>query len=314
MNRLVRKYTALVNSRGGLRRTLRRHGLVRLLDAGFREAWISTGMHVLRMLGRQPGKEYGWLEALLFPTCEYWLRYEQVVKGLEAFGIAGLHTLVEVSSGRGGIGWVLRKAELQTCLVDRSAELLLDARGGKAWRVCADASHLPFADNSFDAAISLDTVEHLPRELRAPFLGELKRIARRAVVVTCPIQSADGEYQARNFDLRLQGEITHRKGVQPEWLEEHIARGHPTREELSEQLPGANIIGGESCSAWFRFTCLSQRAFFWLFAGVFYLMFLKKRQATPPYRRASLVWKKPAPKDLSPFAEAANRVDGVALA
>jgi len=314
MNNLIRKYRAVVQSRGGLRRTLNRHGIVRMMDAGLREAWISFGICILRAFGRQPGKDYGWFEAVLFPTCEYWLRYAQVVKGLEAAGVNELQRLVEVSSGRGGIGWVFRRTDLQTCLVDRSLELLQDSRGGNAWRVCADACRLPFADDSFDAAVSLDTVEHLPKELRGTFLQELKRIAKRAVVITCPIQSADGEYQGRDFDLRLQREISERKGVQPEWLEEHIERGHPTREELSEELPGADIKGAETCSTWLRFHLLSRRVLFWLFSGVFYQVFLKKRQSLPPYRRALLVWRKPTRSDLCPVPETANQAEKLGVA
>ena len=249
-------------------------------------------MRVLRMLGRQPGQNYSWLEAIFFPDCGYWIRYTRVLQGVEAAAGDEVRRLVEVSSGRGGVGWVFRKADLRTCLVDRSPELLRDGRGGDAWRVCADASRLPFSDNSFDAAISLDTVEHLPRILRAPFLSELKRIAKKAVVVTCPIQSPAEEYKGRDFDVRLQTEIIGRQGVQPGWLEEHIECGHPTLDELREQLPGVEVTPEESCSTWFRFTSLSLRPLFWVVGGIFYLVSLKKRDLAPPFRRAVFVWKK----------------------
>jgi hypothetical protein len=307
MIKLIAKYNAVFRSRGGLGQTIRRYGLVRLVDAGLREAWVSLGMRILRLLDRHPGKPYGWLEAVLFPRCDYWLRYAQVVKGLEASGAGEVRRLIEVSSGRGGIAWVFRKADFQTCLVDRSPDLLRDGRGGNAWRVCSDACRLPFPDDSFDAAVSLDTVEHLPQPLRASFLEELKRVTKRAVVVTCPLQSADGEFEGREFDLRLHREIAQRRGVQPEWLEEHIERGHPTREALCELLPGATVEGSESCLAWVRFASLYERTFFWPFAGVFYLAFLKKREAMPPYRRGVLVWRKPIEGILTPLTEVANR-------
>jgi hypothetical protein len=306
MNRLLAKYSAVLKSRGGLGRTIRRYGLVRLVDAGLREAWVSCGVRALRLLHRHPGKGYGWLEAVLFPRCDYWLRYAQVLEGMEASTVDEVRRLIEVSSGRGGIAWVFRKADLQTCLVDRSPDLLQDGRGGNAWRVCADACRLPFPDDSFDVAISLDTVEHLPQPLRAPFLSELKRVAKRAVIVTCPLQSGDGEFQGREFDLQLHQAIARRKGVQPEWLEEHIETGHPTREALCELLPGATVKGSENCLAWVRFTSLYERTFFWPFAGVFYLAFLKQRDTMPPYRRAVLVWKKPVEDGLAPVTEVAS--------
>jgi ubiquinone/menaquinone biosynthesis C-methylase UbiE len=306
MNKLIGKYSAVLKSRGGLMQTIRRHGLIRLLDAGLRETWVSLGVGILRLLGRHPGKGYGWLEAVLFPRCDYWLRYAQVVEGLEASGVGEIRRLIEVSSGRGGVAWIFRKADFQICLVDRSPDLLRDGRGGKAWRVCADACRLPFPDDSFDAAVSLDTVEHLPTSLRTPFLQELRRVTKRALVLTCPLQSGDGEFQGREFDLQLYREIAQRKGVQPEWLEEHIERGHPTREALREQLPGATVKGSENCMAWVRFSSLYERTFFWPFAGIFYLAFLKKRDTGPPYRRALLVYKKSVVHDLASMPDAAN--------
>jgi hypothetical protein len=304
--KLIGKYSAVLRSRGGLRQTIRRHGLVRTIDAGLREAWTSFGMRILRLLGRHPGKSYGWLEAVLFPQCDFWLRYAQVMEGLEAAGAGKLRRLIEVSSGRGGIAWVFRDADLQICLVDRASELLRDGRGGDAWRVCADGCQLPFPDDSFDAAISLDTVEHLPEPMRAPFLQELKRVSKRAVVVTCPLQSNDGEFQGREFDYQLHQEISARGGVQPVWLEEHIEQGHPTREVLCRLLPGAAVSGKENCSVWLRFSSLYQKTFMWPFAGIFYVAFLRKLDTAPPYRRGVLVWKKPDGNDCDPMAEAAN--------
>lgn len=314
MNRVIGKYRAVFESRGGLWRTIRRHGVVRMVDAGLREAWISFGMYVLRLLGRHPGKGYGWFEAVFFPTCEYWLRYAQIAKGLGAAEGGKMHRLIEVSSGRGGFAWVLRSSEVQVCMVDRSSELLSDGRGGNAWRVCADGCSLPFPNDFFDAAVSLDTVEHLPQSLRAQFVQELKRVSRQAVIVTCPLQSGDGEFQGRDFDLQLSRDIAARRGVQPEWLEEHIQNGHPTREMLSELLPGASVNGSESCAVWLRFASLYQRTFFWPVAGLFFVAFLKKRDTVGPYRRAVLVWKKPGRSESDAVAEAANLSETTALA
>jgi ubiquinone/menaquinone biosynthesis C-methylase UbiE len=295
-NPIAAKYVAVLKSKGGLWQTIRQYGVLRMIDAGLHDVWTSFGMGMLRVLGRQPGQEYGWLEAILFPDCAYWLRYTRVLKGLEG-NVGAVRRLVEVASGRGGVGWVFRKPDLETCLVDRSPELLRDGRGGNSWRVCADASRLPFLDGAFDAAISLDTVEHLPKDLRAPFLGELRRVVKCGVVLTCPLQSSDGEYQGRDLDMLLQADIVSRRGVQPGWLQEHIQRGHPTLDELREQLPDVRVEGEESCSTWTRFALLAQRPFFWPVAGIYYMLFIKNREnrkRVPPFRRAVLAWKKSA--------------------
>jgi hypothetical protein len=288
------KCSALLADHGGLRSLLRKYGFVRLVDSALREAWESFGMRVLHRLGRGPRSAYGWLDALFSPTCDYWVRYTEVIAALEQIPPALLRSVVEVSAGgRGGIAWALPGTTLGVCLVDLSAQLLGDTRGGKAWRVCADACQLPFADNTFDAAVSLDTVEHLPRNLRGPFLNELRRIARESVIVTCPLQSSDRVFQAREFDLALQDQIAARRGIQPGWLQEHIEQGHPTTEELSQLLPGVRITGSENCSTWLRFASFYQRPFLWPLAGFFYLAILRRNDRLPPHRRGLLVWRKP---------------------
>jgi hypothetical protein len=292
-NTITGKCAAMLETHGGLRAILRKYGIVRLIDGAMREAWESLGMRILHRWGRGPEKTYGWLEGFFSPTCDYWVRYTQVIAALKGLPQGSVRSLVEVSSGgRGGIAWALPGTQLKLCMVDWSTQLLRDPRGGKAWRVCADACRLPFADCSFDAAVSLDTIEHLSRGLRAPFLDELKRVAAKEVVLTCPLQSEDGTFQAGEFDLGLHRKIQERNGVQPEWLREHIEHGHPTKEELSRLLPGAQITGSENCQTWLRFASLYQRAFLWPLAGLFYFAVLRKRDTQPPYRRGLLVWHK----------------------
>ena len=293
-NAIAGKYSAVLRSRGGLRQVLRRYGPLRVLDAGLREAWESLGMRILHWLGRRPGKPYGWLEAVFSPAWDVWQRYTVVVQALAGAGLGKPRRLVEVSSGgRGGIAWPLRGTDFEVCLVDWSAELLGDWRGGKAWRVCADACRLPFADNSFDAAVSLDTVEHLSQNLRAPFLEELQRVARQSVVLTCPLQSADGEFRAQEFDLKLRQRIEAKGQPQPMWLEEHLQRGHPTKEALVSLLPGSEVKGTENCAVWLRLASFYQKALVWPLAGLYYLAALRKRDVCPPYRRGLIVWRKP---------------------
>jgi SAM-dependent methyltransferase len=263
------------------------------MDIVLRTGWEALGMRVLQLLGRRPNRGYGWFEALLSPTCYYWFRYAGVIAALKGLAPPDQARLVEVASGgNGGIAWALGRRDSGICLVDRSADLLSDPRGRGALRVCADACGLPFQDNAFDAAVSLDTVEHLPGRVRPLFIQELRRVVKLGVVITCPLESADGLFQARKPDSRLSAVIAKRNGVQPGWLQEHLQQGHPTREELLELLPGAQVAGSDNCEAWLRFAVLQQRLLLWLLSGLFYLVFLRKQDAEPPYRQALLVWEK----------------------
>lgn len=293
-NALVGQYAAALKRHGSLRGAVSKYGLVRLLDIALRAGWEALGMRVLRLVGRRPNRGYGWFEALLSPTyCYYWFRYAGVIAALKELAPVGEARLIEVASGgSGGVAWALGRQDFGICLVDRSADLLSDTRGRGALRVCADACWLPFRDNTFDAAVSLDTVEHLPHTARPIFIEEIKRVVKRGAVITCPLESADGLFQARKPDLRLSAVIAKRNGVQPGWLQEHLQQGHPTRDELLAALPGARVTGSDNCEAWLRFALLQHQLFMWLFAGVFYLFFLRKQDTEPPYRQALLVWQK----------------------
>jgi SAM-dependent methyltransferase len=291
LNAITAKYEFARRRHGGLRGLLRHYRPLHLVDAALREVWEAFGMKILYLLGRGPASGYGWFEALLSPTADYWLRYAAVVNALTRSENNHQGRIVEVSSGGwGGIAWALQDRERNICLVDWSADLIRDRRGGRAWRVCADGCNLPFADDSFDTAISVDTLEHLPRAARASFVEELKRIAKDTVLVTCPLQSEDGKFRARDYDRRLANLISFKRAVVPGWLEEHLLHEHPAPPEVADLLPGASMEELENCDQWWNFAASSQERFMWLWAALCYVW--SARVPRPPFRRALFVWNK----------------------
>jgi SAM-dependent methyltransferase len=50
----------------------------------------------------------------------------------------------------------------------------------------ADAARLPFRDRSFDTVIATELIEHLPKEQGLTLLGEIERVARKAVILSTP--------------------------------------------------------------------------------------------------------------------------------
>ncbi|HSZ69084.1 MAG TPA: class I SAM-dependent methyltransferase [Solirubrobacteraceae bacterium] len=68
----------------------------------------------------------------------------------------------------------------------------------------ADATRLPFADGSFDLVYSTEVIEHvLDPDL---MVAEMRRLARRTVLVTTPVSQTEDEHEP-DFELRAEGHV-----------------------------------------------------------------------------------------------------------
>jgi len=87
---------------------------------------------------------------------------------------------------------------------------------------------LPFKDNSFAAAVSMDTLEHLPKEVRLPFIRECLRVARRCTIIAAPL----GSEGHREYEQRLDRLYRSVHGEPHLYLREHLLHGLPELDEL----------------------------------------------------------------------------------
>ena len=62
------------------------------------------------------------------------------------------------------------------------------SRGSRARFAAADLLALPVADEAVDTALAIHVLEHLPAEASALALAQLRRVARRRVVVAVPLE------------------------------------------------------------------------------------------------------------------------------
>ena len=110
--------------------------------------------------------------------------------------------------------------------------------------VAATAERLPFADASFDYAVSLDMFEHLPSGIREPSVQELCRVSRKGVIVVFPVGRP-----AQAVDTVLYHALRFRRRGVPDWLTEHREQLHyPDRSMLSSALPPLWSITAETKS------------------------------------------------------------------
>jgi methyltransferase family protein len=89
-------------------------------------------------------------------------------------------------------------------------------------------SRLPFADQSFDAVVASDVMEHVPPEWRRSVVSEALRVSRKVVVIGYPC----GTGFAADAELR---EWYLKRGKEPPiWLQEHMMHPFPNGELFSE--------------------------------------------------------------------------------
>jgi SAM-dependent methyltransferase len=131
-------------------------------------------------------------------------------------------SLLDVGGSPGGLAAFLPRTRVTVANVEPPADVLL---GGV---------ELPFPDASFDVVTSLDVLEHLPREQRPRHLEELVRVARRRVVVCCPLGTPEHEAS----EQALAAWYRKMTGTGHRFLEEHLERGLPTEQELRRLADG----------------------------------------------------------------------------
>jgi SAM-dependent methyltransferase len=101
-------------------------------------------------------------------------RFDPVIDALDRGGSGGRGRCLEVGSGTGQITPLLAKHFDVVVSIDLSAAMLQQAPRSQSILVRCDASRLPFADMTFDAAVLVDTF---------CFADELARVLRHDAVI-----------------------------------------------------------------------------------------------------------------------------------
>ncbi len=100
-----------------------------------------------------------------------------------------------------------------------------------------DALVMPYADNSFDAVISCDVIEHIPKQDRAAFLKESARVTKDLMIVAAPFDLKgvrEAEISANDYYRAMTGE-DHR------WLLEHLQDELPNIKQAALDLEKAGL-------------------------------------------------------------------------
>ncbi|WP_458411718.1 class I SAM-dependent methyltransferase [Schinkia sp. CFF1] len=94
-------------------------------------------------------------------------------------------TILDVGCGNGVITNQLVDKYTRVCALDISEEAL---KYVKAEKVIGSIAELPFKDNEFDLILISDVLEHLPLPIFRKGIEELKRVAKKYILVVTPFQ------------------------------------------------------------------------------------------------------------------------------
>jgi len=158
------------------------------------------------------------------------VRYFPILRVLKRFIRAG-EPVLEIGAGPYGL------AEFyQYPFVGCDIKFLQRPRSPMVPVVCSGGA-LPFADDSFGAAIASDVLEHVAPGQRRVVISEALRVTRRLAVFGFP-SGAD----AFITDRQIFGEFLKLTQAAPDWLEEHMRYPFPGP-ELFEGLSADWTVG-----------------------------------------------------------------------
>jgi ubiquinone/menaquinone biosynthesis C-methylase UbiE len=130
-----------------------------------------------------------------------------------------------VGAGTGRLERALNRFDI--FIYDTNEEAIEIAKQHFSNAIHGTGSRIKFEDNAFDWAISIHTLEHIPRSERPGFLEELIRVSEEGVFLSFP-EGNHAEHLCENF-LSAQA-----KRGEPlnKWTQEHLEYGIPRIEVI----------------------------------------------------------------------------------
>jgi SAM-dependent methyltransferase len=156
---------------------------------------------------------------------ETWLRLRPVRKFFKVIDPDQNKRIIDVGAGSGRLE--LRLGRKDIFIYDTNEESINIARQNFKNVKVGSGKGLEYEDNYFDWAISIHTLEHVPKDDRANFILEMIRVSKEGVFLNFP-EGKYAEKLCQNFLKSL-----HKKGMEPnKWTVEHLKMGLPLYDEI----------------------------------------------------------------------------------
>jgi len=254
---------------------------------------IALGYFLERLFCRSRNvKSFGWPQAFLYSwRIDLWRRYACVAQQIRSVGAENI-SILDVGGGRGTIKEFLNPDRYHLQVLDIKTETLRRVGDARLRVVAGDGTRLPFKDNSLDVVVSLDSLEHVPDVKKDGYCREIKRVAKRCVIIHCPADSSDGKFQGTAYDAKfLQWHRLRLNRNEPSTVE-HLTCGVPKVEKLMSYFPGAICLGKQNVEVWLTYMKWCHIPYIRFIAGLLYKLLWVKKDDQPPYHACLLVWHK----------------------
>jgi 2-polyprenyl-3-methyl-5-hydroxy-6-metoxy-1,4-benzoquinol methylase len=207
------------------------------------------------------------------------IRYLPIVREIRGIGGIREPSVLEVGSGGLGIAPYLgRKVVGLDIKFTQPVHPLLTTKIGKA-------EQIPYPDKSFEVVMAVDVLEHLSKEKREKVVKEMKRVAKKEIIIAVPTGKL-----AQEQDKQLALEYQKRNHKDFPFFTDHQKCGLPEVEEIANMLE-ANVRIEENeplalreflMRGWMNQNFLA-KIFYWKFLLLFIWAF--KFFDRPPYYR-----------------------------
>lgn len=213
---------------------------------------------------------------LFFSSNDRYQRYSEISK----FIYSG-ETVLDVG---GGTGIISKFINNQITILDINKKELEIAKKQGMDIINTDFNNNKLKNESYDVVVSASALEHIKQEKRENYLKELKRIAKKRIIIFTPIGPLKYDKLLYKFKSIL--------GRKDPWTREHIQNGLPQITDLKRAFPDSKIILTQNAYVWITIMFLQTIPIVnKIFPGIVYIL-LKPFNKLKPHTACILVLEK----------------------